>query len=82
MKENPAPLSVPAPAPARPAPASARPAPVTQERHSTPVPVPTQVPELPPDSSNGTENSNAQEAEGYNCSLLTVLCSSVLRAIL
>lgn len=74
MKENPAPLSVPAPALSRPAPA-------TQEKHTVPAPLPAQVPELPADTSSGTENSNTQEAEGYTCPLLAVLFSSILHAI-
>jgi len=57
MKENPAPVFAPAPAPARRAPPS-------QERHSTIASVPTPVSELPADGSNGTENSNAPEPEG------------------
>ncbi|ONK58394.1 uncharacterized protein A4U43_C09F11880 [Asparagus officinalis] len=58
MKENPAPLSVPNPSPARPKP----------DRHSTVAPRPAQVPEPPADRSNGAEDNNPQEAEadGYS----------------
>jgi len=66
VKENAALLSVPTPPPPRPAPTS-------QERHSAIAPVPTPVSELPADGSNGTENSNAQEPEGYNFPMLTIL---------
>lgn len=61
MKENPAPLTVVPSAPARPVPTK-------QEKHPTPAPGPAQVPELPADSSSGTDDNNTQEAEadGYS----------------
>ena len=69
MKENPAPLSIPTP--------PARPAPTSQERHSTIAPVPAPVSELPADGSNGTENRNTQDSEGYNFPMLTVYACQI-----
>lgn len=61
MKENPAPLAVATPPPPRPVPSN-------QERQPTVAPGPAQVPELPVEMSNGTDDNSVQEAEadGYS----------------
>lgn len=56
MKENPAPLLVATP--------PTRPAPTPQERQPNISLGPTQIPELPAESSNGIDNISVQEAEG------------------